>query len=68
MIDDKSPSGSWHKALEREQKRKAANAEIIARNLRIQRSWRFGVCPHQIAEREGVSVHYVRQIGPRWKA
>ena len=67
MIDEKSPSGSWQKAMALEEKRKAANADIIARNARIQRAWRFAECPHQIALREGVSVFYVRQIGPRWR-
>jgi hypothetical protein len=56
---------SWAKAIAREEKRKEANARIIAMNDRIKSAWGkedIGT----IARREGVSVAYVEQIGKRF--
>ena len=65
MIDDQSPDKSWAKAFAREEKRKEANARIIAMNDRIKSAWGKQDID-TIARREGVSVSYVEQIGKRF--
>jgi hypothetical protein len=65
MIDDKSPDKSWAKAIAREEKRKEANARIIAINDCIKAAWGKDEI-EIIARREGVSVSYVEQIGKRF--
>ena len=62
MIDN-SPSGSFKKALAAQDKRNAANADLVARNDRIKRHIALGCEPAVIAAKEGVSLEYVRRVG-----
>lgn len=67
VIDDTSAPRAWAEAIALAAKRKAVNERICDMNARIKQAFRMGVCPHQIAQSEGISVSYVLQIAKRWE-
>ena len=59
---DKSPAGSFQKAIDLKTDRERRDGEILAKNEKIIKMARSGASIHEIMEETSMSKDYVRRI------